>query len=137
MADAKTIDNLGVEVNKRYIDDLKLINEEDVKRIFQTPSVATRAEVLKTAAQLSEFDMLWGIGSSETTLFEAPPNFMMTSNVFTYQLIPSFGPTNEIIEKLTSIKFEEKKKKKKSQKTKMKMKMERMKMEKSMREKIF
>jgi hypothetical protein len=113
MADAKTVDNLGPEVHKRYIDDIKLLSEEDVKKIFQTPSVASRTEVLKTAPQLSEFDLLWGITQTETSPFEAPPNFAMTSDIFSYQLIPSFGPTNDIIEKLNSLDFKKKKKKKK------------------------
>ncbi|NGX64155.1 MAG: hypothetical protein KR126chlam6_01582 [Candidatus Anoxychlamydiales bacterium] len=113
MVDAKTIDNLPPEVNRRFIEDTKLLSEEDVKKVFQTPSIATRAEVLKTAPETTKLDMLFGLEKIETSPFAAPDNFVLATNIFTYQLIPNFGPINEIIEKLESI--EEKKKKRKKE----------------------
>ncbi|MFA6119323.1 MAG: DUF5399 family protein [Parachlamydiales bacterium] len=117
MADAKTVDNLGLEVHKRYIDDVKLLSEEEVKKIFQAPSVASRAEILKTAPQLTEMDLLWGTNQSETSLFEPPANFAVTSNIFSYQMVPSLGSMAELVEKLESIEFSNKKRKKKKKKT--------------------
>ena len=113
MVDAKTIDNLPPDVNRRFIEDTKLLSEEDVKKVFQTPSIATRAEILKTAPEITKLDVLFGLEEIETSPFAAPENFVLATNIFTYQLIPNFGPINEIIEKLESIEDKNQKKKKK------------------------
>jgi len=112
MVDAKTIDNLPPDVNRRFIEDTKLLSEEDVKRVFQTPSIAARAEVLKTAPEITKLDVLFGLEQIETSPFAAPENFVLATNIFTYQLIPNFGPINELIEKLESIEDKNQKKKK-------------------------
>lgn len=116
MADAKTIDNLGPEVNRRYIDDTRLLSDEEVQKIVQTPSVARRAEVLKTAPKFTEIDLLWGVQERASSPFVEPPNFVLTTDVFTYSLIPSIGTGSEIIQKLESIKRDDKKEKQKQEK---------------------
>jgi hypothetical protein len=107
MADSKTIDNLGPEVHQRYIEGTKLLTEEELSKFFKTPEVATRTEILETAAKYSKLDLLWGIQQRETSPFEEPPNFVLTTNVLTYLLIPSLGSGKEIYEKLKSIKEKE------------------------------
>lgn len=106
MADAKTVDNLGADVHQRFIDDTRLLNDEELQKIYQTPSIAKRAEVLKTAPKFSEIDLLWGAQEKETSPFAEPPNFVLTTDVFTHLLIPSVGNGNDIIQKLESLKQE-------------------------------
>ncbi len=106
MADAKTVDNLGPDVHQRFIEDTRLLSDEEVQKIYQTPSIAKRAEVLKTAPKYSEIDLLWGVQDRETSPFVEPPDFVLTTDVFTYSLIPSLGSGSEIVQKLESLKEE-------------------------------
>lgn len=107
MPDAKTVDNLGPEAHQRYINDTKILSEKEVQRVFKTPNVATRAEVLKVAPQVSEIEQLMGVSESFSSPFAPPPQETLTSSIFTFQIIPNFGPINELVEKLKS--FEVKK----------------------------
>jgi len=109
---AKTIDNLGPEVHKRYIDDVKLLSDEEIQKIFKTPNIATRVEELQRAPQLKELEILWGLKESESFIFAPPPGFAISADLFTYQLIPSFGSIKDIIEKLQLSKKASDKKKK-------------------------
>ncbi|KKL79945.1 hypothetical protein LCGC14_2009760 [marine sediment metagenome] len=104
MADAKTIDNLGPEVNNSYMRAMELLSEEEVKKIFQTPSIAKRAEVLTTAAQPLESDKLFGLKESESSPFAPPEDFVLAADSFSYQLVPSMGITATLNEKLGSLK---------------------------------
>ncbi|NGX41297.1 MAG: hypothetical protein KR126chlam4_01136 [Candidatus Anoxychlamydiales bacterium] len=104
MADAKTIDNLGPEVNNSYMRAMELLSEEEVKKIFQTPSIAKRAEVLTTAAQPLESDKLFGLKESESSPFAPPEDFVLAADSFSYQLVPSMGITATLNEKLDSLK---------------------------------
>ncbi|NGX30600.1 MAG: hypothetical protein K940chlam4_01450 [Candidatus Anoxychlamydiales bacterium] len=104
MADAKTIDNLGPEVNNSYMRAMELLSEEEVKKIFQTPSIAKRAEVLTTAAQPLESDKLFGLKESESSPFAPPEDFVLAADSFSYQLVPSMGITTTLNEKLDSLK---------------------------------
>ena len=103
MADAKTVDNLGPEVNNSYMRAMELLGEEEVKKIFQTPSIAKRAEVLKTAAQPLESDKLFGLKESASSPFVPPENFVLSAESFSYQLVPTMGITTELKEKIESI----------------------------------
>lgn len=105
MAESKTIDNLGPDVHQKFINDTRLLNDEEVKKIFETPKIAERAEVLKTAPKYSEIDLLWGT-QQKTSPFVEPPDFVLTTNVFTHSLIPSLGSGLEISQKLESLKEE-------------------------------
>jgi len=107
MNKSKTVDNLGSEVHQRYIDGTKLLSEEELIKVFQSPNVAKRAEVLTTAPKYPELDLLWGFRERETSPFVPPPNFVLTTNVFIYQLIPSFGPDEKLLEKLDYLKAKE------------------------------
>ena len=110
MAEAKTVDNLGADVHQRYINDTRLLSEEE-KTLFKTPDIAKRAEVLETALKYPHIELLWGLQEKETSFFIEPPGFVLTTDVFTYSLIPSLGPDSQIIEKLEAIKEEKDKEK--------------------------
>jgi len=103
MVNAKTVDNLGPEVNNSYMKAIELLSEEEVKKIFQTPSIANRAEILKTAAQPLESDKLFRLNESVSSPFEPPENFVLAANIFSHQLIPAMGTIAILKEKLESI----------------------------------
>jgi len=103
MTDAKTVDNLGADVHQRYINDTRLLSEEE-QTLFKVPNIAKRAEVLKTAPNYPQIELLWGLQEKETSPFVEPPGFVLTTAVFTYSLIPSIGHDSEIIEKLEALK---------------------------------
>ena len=106
MVEAKTVDNLGPEVHQRFINDVKLLNEEEVQKFFQSPSVAKRAEILKTSPKHAETDILWGLSDIGTSLFNEPPDFVLSTDIFTYKIIPSLEE-KDVMEKLNLIKKEE------------------------------
>ncbi|MBN2479735.1 MAG: DUF5399 family protein [Parachlamydiales bacterium] len=117
MSDAKTVDNLGPEVHNRYMQDISLLSEKEVQKFLKTPSVASRTEILKIQPSYPELDLLWGLSQNNTTPFAPPANyFIATTDIFTYQLMPSFGPVEEIVEKLDSFVEEKKKRKKRENK---------------------
>jgi hypothetical protein len=105
MSDAKTVDNLGLDVHQNYIDKTRLLSDEEVQKIYQTPNIASRAEVLTTAPKYSEIDLLWGAAESQPSFFAEPPNFVLATDVFTYKTIPSVE-IEEIKQKLDSLKKE-------------------------------
>lgn len=103
---SRTVDNIGIDVHKRYIDDSSLLSKEE-KEIFQTPniasSVAKSAEVLSIAPKSLETDILLGV-QQKTTPFAPPPEFVLRTNIFTYNLIPPISNGEDLIQKLQSIK---------------------------------
>ncbi|NGX52975.1 MAG: hypothetical protein KR126chlam5_01282 [Candidatus Anoxychlamydiales bacterium] len=116
MADAKTVDNLGPEVNNSYMRAMELLGEEEVKKIFQTPSIAKRAEVLRTAAQPLESDKLFGLNESASSPFATPENFVLAADIFSHQLVPTMGIITKLKEKLESIKQKDLSEEEKNQK---------------------
>ncbi len=100
----QTIDNLQPKEHQRFIDATQLLNDEEVQKITQTPGVAQRAEILKTAPKYSEIDLLWQVQEKETSPFIEPEGFVLTTDILTHALIPNLGSVSEIIQKLESIK---------------------------------
>ncbi|NGX34805.1 MAG: hypothetical protein K1060chlam1_01161 [Candidatus Anoxychlamydiales bacterium] len=103
MADAKTIDNLGYKAHERFIKDTRFLSPEEAKKL-KAPSIAKRAEVLATAAKPLEIDLLFGTKESESSPFAAPEDFVLATDVFSHQLVPTMGITTELKEKLDSLK---------------------------------
>lgn len=106
MAESKTIDNLGPEVHQNFIDKTRLLSDEEVQKIIQTPSIAARAEILTTAPTFPETDLLWETQRKESSPFAEPPGFVLATDVFTHAVIPAIGSGTETVQKLESLKDE-------------------------------
>jgi Family of unknown function (DUF5399) len=106
MADinAKTIDNLGPEAHQRFIEGTRLLGDEEIQRIIQTPNVAQRAQVLKTTLVPSKTDVLFEETLVKKSPFDPPENFVLGKEVLTHQLIPSLGSPNQMASKLNNLK---------------------------------
>src|SRR3989338_2337955 len=97
MADAKTIDNLGPEVHKRYMDALKLLDEKDVEKVFKTPAIAGRIETLTVSPSYSMVEELFNTRENKSSPFVPPPKFFLTSsNIFTSSIIPALDENDKI-----------------------------------------
>ncbi|NGX56515.1 MAG: hypothetical protein K1060chlam5_00758 [Candidatus Anoxychlamydiales bacterium] len=97
-----TIDNLPPHVNRSFIEKTKLLSDEELSRIYKTPSIASRAQVLTTAPRYEENFNLFGL--NQTISYFEEPNNLSTSNVFLEKIAPSLGDDNDNLEKVTSTK---------------------------------
>ncbi len=103
MDKAKTVDNLGPRAHERFIENAKLLSDEELQKVIQTPTVAKRTETLTTTPIYPELIKLWQLQNNAAWPFEKPPFFeTASSNLFSNQLVPNLGPLDEFIEKLES-----------------------------------
>lgn len=92
----RTIDNLGIETSRRYARDKEQLEEskliEDSKFIPQK----TEVSVLKPYFPPELQEYLLPTPQTIWAAFEAPPEYMMLSSpLFTYQLVPSLGDSGK------------------------------------------
>jgi hypothetical protein len=102
----RTIDNLGVDVSIRYAKDQQLLDAH----LFQEDALVSRkTETIAYKPYLaSDFDQRFFFASRTTSrlaFFQPPPNYFQgSSDLFSYQLIPSLGDDEQQeadLEKLT------------------------------------
>ena len=104
MADAKTIDNLGPQAHKDYMNALKLLGEKDVSKVFKSSDIAKRAETLTVTPSPQKADELFDLNKNESSPFVPPYSyFITTSDIFTHDIIPSLGDENNILNQLKNL----------------------------------
>jgi hypothetical protein len=97
-----TVDNLPRSVNQSYADRTRLLSDEELRKVTQTPNIAQRAEAFIATARQDEAINLFGL-SQATTYFEEPAN-LDNANVFVERLLPSIKDPKDNLDKLNSIK---------------------------------
>jgi hypothetical protein len=98
----KTVDDLGIDVSRRYIRDQEQLDRSFIKD-FQIPS--RTQVVITTPFYASETDSLVGAQKRVSWFLSSPPeNYSISrKKIFSYQLIPSLGPNEKLDEDLSKI----------------------------------
>lgn len=97
-----TIDNLPKDVNQSFADRTKLLSDEELRKVTQTPGIANRAEAMIAIAKQDEASNLFGL-AQRATFFEEPDDSSVV-NVFAEKVIPSIGESKDNLDKLDSTK---------------------------------
>ena len=112
MTDAKTIDNLGPETHKRFIENTKLLSDADIAKFFASANLGKISDrttsIITDAVSGSELDKFLGF-EQKTSNFMSPP--VIPTDILKFNRLIGPLPGKIVLNKLNEIKVDKKKSK--------------------------